>query len=60
MLERIKSECKSKKISIAELERRSDLTPNSIYRWNENVPSVDKIQKVAKILNVSIDFLING
>ena len=60
ILERIKNLISDKKITIAELERRADLGNGTIRKWNTSLPSADKIQKVAKILGVTIDYLING
>ncbi len=60
ILERIKNLISDKKITIAELERRADLGNGTIRKWDTSLPSADKIQKVAKILGVTIDYLING
>lgn len=58
IVERIKKLCESRKITIAELERRTDLKNSTIYRWDTNKPSIDKIQKVADYFDVSIDYLL--
>lgn len=60
ILDRIKNILAQKGMSLAELERRADLGNGTISRWNKSLPSVDKIQRVAKILGVSIEFLIDG
>ena len=58
--ERIKIIAKGKKISTAELARKVGVSPNSIYRWKNNIPSMDKIIKVAEVLETNIEFIING
>ncbi len=60
MLDRIKLLVEQKGITLAELERRSSLTNGAIRRWVDHIPSVDKLQRVAKELNTTLDYLING
>ena len=60
ILDRIKNLITEKKITVAELERRADLGNGTIRKWDTSLPSADKIQKVARILGVTIDYLING
>lgn len=59
-LDRIKSLCGRNGITIAELERRANVGNGTIRRWSTILPSGDKLQRVARYLNVSIDYLING
>lgn len=59
-LNRIKSLCDGKGITIAELERQANVGTGTIRRWNTTLPSGDKLQRVARCLNVTIDYLING
>lgn len=47
-------------LSIAELERKANLGNGTIRRWVDSIPSADKLYRVAKILGVSIEYLING
>jgi len=49
---------KEKGISIYKLEKDAELSKGSICKWNENIPSVDKIQRVAKLLGVTLDSLL--
>ena len=58
MLKNIKKLCVDHDISLSELERRSGINPGSIYRWDENTPSVDKVKKVADYLGVTVDELL--
>lgn len=57
ILMKVKKVSKKKSISIAELERKSNMAANSIYSWNKKTPSIDKVKKVAEVLGVTIDFL---
>ena len=59
-LDRIKLICNQKDFTIADLERRADIGNGTIRRWGDTLPAADKLQRVARCLNVSIDYLING
>lgn len=54
----IKKLCGEQKITIAELERRIQLSNGQIRKWANQTPGVDKVQKVADYFNVSIDYLL--
>lgn len=59
MLENIKRLCAERGIpSLSELERLSGVPPKSIYRWDENRPSVDRAKAVADCLGVPLDELL--
>lgn len=58
LLQRIKDISAVKKISLAELERRSGLSSGSITKWDKSSPSIDKLEKVSNVLNVSLNTLI--
>lgn len=58
IFENIKKICKKKKISISQLEKLAGLSNGSIYKWNTSVPKVDSLQKVAIILKVKIEKLL--
>lgn len=57
MIEIIKELCKDQGVSVASLERELGFGRGSVYRWDSISPSVDKVEKVANYLNVSIDYL---
>lgn len=57
MLEKIKELCKAKGLSLRQLEQEAGIALNTITRWGENVPSVDKAKKVADALGVTLDEL---
>ncbi len=56
--DKIRALAEEKGISIYKLEKDAELSKGSICKWNENIPSVDKIQRVAKLLGVTIDSLL--
>lgn len=58
LVEKIKALCKSKKISIAELERKLDFSQGSIRKWDKQPPGSLKLQKVADYFDVSTDYLL--
>lgn len=60
IVENIKSLCKTRNITIPKLELEIGLSKGSIYNWDKNSPSIDKIQKVAEYFKVSTDYLIYG
>lgn len=54
----IKSIADSKNISIRKIEKETGIVLGSIYHWDEVKPSVDKVAKVAKYLNTTVEELI--
>jgi transcriptional regulator with XRE-family HTH domain len=58
VVDMIKKLCKERKITIAELERRIELSNGQIRKWDKQTPGIDKIQKVADYFDVSIDSLL--
>lgn len=58
LLERIQEVCKEKGITVAELERESGIAQRTIYKWNQQSPSAERLQKVADYLDVSVDYLL--
>ena len=57
MVRNIVDKCKEKGISVAELERQAGLAQRTVYRWDENKPSVDKALAVANVLGVTVNEL---
>lgn len=60
MLDRIKELCKNNRMSLSALEKAAGLSCGSLCRWDENRPSVDKVAAVARVLNTTVDYLVNG
>ena len=58
MLKTIRNIAKQKGISLAKIERACELGERSLYRWDTNYPSVDKVKKVADYLGVTVDDLL--
>lgn len=59
LYQRIKELCSRKNITIAKLESELGFGNASIKKWEKtSSPSIDKILKVAKYFDVSIDYLL--
>ena len=58
MVERIAALAKEQGLSINALESLAGVT--NIHRWDDNRPSVDKVAAVARVLNTTVDYLVNG
>lgn len=56
MLENIKKIAESKGMSLRSIELICGF--RNIYRWDEHTPSVDKVQRVAEVLGVTVDELL--
>ena len=57
MVQKIMQLCKEQGKTIVDVERECSIGARSIYRWDENKPSVDKVKRVAAYLNTTIDDL---
>ena len=44
--------------SVAALERRAGLGNGTIKKWNDSMPSIDKLMAVANALGVSVGFIL--
>lgn len=49
--------CNKKGISIAKLERETNISNGTISRWSTSSPTVENLTKVADRLGVSLDYL---
>lgn len=58
MIKNIKRICKQKGVRISALESAAGLPRGSIYKWDENTPSVLKVAKVAEVLGITVDEII--
>lgn len=54
----IKKICKEKGLSVTYVEKKAELGNGLISKWNDSVPSVANLKKVASILEVAVDDLI--
>lgn len=60
MLENIQILCKRQGIAVSQLERDLGFGRGSIYKWDKNSPSIDKVQKVADYFKASVDLVLYG
>lgn len=60
LYDRIKELCTNAKMTIAELEIKALLSNGSIGKWKKSVPKADTLNKVAQILNTSLEYLLTG
>ena len=47
-------------ITLTEIERSCGFPKSSMRKWSENIPSINKVAKVAEFLEVSLDVLYYG
>lgn len=60
MYERLKELCRSRGITISDLEKSLGFGTRTIYNWGTHAPSIDKVIAVAEYLGVSVDYLVLG
>ena len=56
--ERVREACAEKGTSIFALEKKLGFSRGSIYKWDENAPSVHKVDAVAKELDKPIEYFL--
>lgn len=56
--DKIKRICKEKNMSVSYIEKKAELGNGLISKWNESIPSVANLKKVAEVLDVTVDELI--
>jgi transcriptional regulator with XRE-family HTH domain len=57
LYDKIKSMADDQNLSISYIEENTNLSNGSISKWKTNSPRVDSLNKVAKLLGCSLDFL---
>lgn len=57
VLNRIKDLANERNMSLAEVERRTGLSSGSITKWGKSSPAAEKLEKIADLFGVSIDYL---
>lgn len=60
LVENIKRLCKKAGTSIPKVEKELGFGHGSIYNWDQNSPSIDKVRKVADFFNTSVDSILSG
>lgn len=58
LYENVKKAAKEKGISVMELEESLGFARSSIYKWNKNIPGVDKVKAVAEKLEKPIEYFL--
>lgn len=59
LLKNITRLCKERGISIARLERETNISNGVISRWSTSSPTVENVQKVAAYFGVTVDALLS-
>lgn len=60
IVSRIKKLAKEKNLTLAEIGQTTGIGETAIYRWDVSKPNVYNVAKVAKLLDVTIEFLLYG
>ena len=58
LLKNIREISKEKRIPLYVIEERAGIAKGSISKWNDVVPSIEKVSKVAEVLRVSVNTLL--
>lgn len=58
LVEKIQKLCRNDKISLSKLEQTLGFGNGSIYKWDTNSPSANKVIKVAQYFKVTTDYLL--
>lgn len=57
LLEKIKTLCSQRNITVSELERILEFGNGTMHKWDKSQPSADKVLKVAEYFGIPIDCL---
>ena len=60
LFERVKETSKNRGWSLQQTAKKAGLGINSLYSWKQKQPSVERIQAVADVLHVSVDYLLGN
>ncbi|MDF7683485.1 helix-turn-helix transcriptional regulator [Lactobacillus sp. ESL0679] len=60
LLDTVKIMAKKHGYSLTELNEKAGLGKNTIYSWKTKTPSTENLQKVAKVLHTSTDYLLGN
>jgi repressor LexA len=60
LFERVKETSKHRGQSLQQTAQKAGLGINSLYSWKQKQPSVERIQAVADVLHVSVDYLLGN
>ena len=54
---RVEELCKKRGITVNKLEQLADLSQGSIKNWDKHWPAIDKVYRVAQVLETTTDYL---
>ena len=57
MYSKVKELCRLNNISVNQLETELEFSRGSIYKWDVNIPIIEKVKTVADYFGVTIDYL---
>ena len=58
LYKKVQEACADNNISVTNLEKKLKFARGSIYKWDANRPSIDRVFAVAKELNKPMEFFI--
>ncbi len=58
LTERVKVLAKERGFSARKIEQTLGFSDKSIFKWDKNKPSIDKVEAVARLLGVSVDSIL--
>lgn len=58
LYKKVQDACADKEISVMALEEKLSFARGSIYKWDVNRPSIDKVVAVAKELDKPLEFFV--
>lgn len=58
LIANIKSRAEKTGQTVEDVERKAELSPRTIRRWNDHAPAFDKVYRVANVLGCTVDDLI--
>ena len=58
LLKNILNISKKKKIPLYVIEEKAGIAKGSISKWNDVIPSIEKVSKVADVLGVTVNTLL--
>ncbi|MCZ9310650.1 helix-turn-helix transcriptional regulator [Weissella koreensis] len=60
LFERVKLIARKRGLSLVSINDSANLGKNAIYKWKTQTPNSDALKSVAKVLNVSTDYLLGN
>ena len=60
IVERVKRLCKTKGVSVSQMQQDLGLPQGGVYKWNKHTPSFPALQKMSAYFGVSIDYILEG